>query len=99
MPKYAMLSTVDNPFNPFKQFDEWFAFDCSKGYFTCNFLARIANLSNELPDNVNDFILQQAIDDICEQNVSGLYCKVYKDDDVAQLRQEQQEKEKQEEKE
>ena len=76
MCKRMMLTTVDNPFNPFTQFDEWFAFDCQKGYYTCNLLARVAKLSDELPESVNKMLLNKAIDEICEQNVLGLYRKV-----------------------
>ena len=79
MARHVMLTTVDNPFNPFTQFDEWFAFDSQKGYHTCNFLARIANLSDELSESLNEKLLEQAIDEICKQNVSGLYRKVGKD--------------------
>ena len=43
-----MLTTIDNPFNPFDQFDEWFAYDVSKGYHTCSYLARIAKTSDEI---------------------------------------------------
>jgi len=40
----AMLTTIDNPFNPFTQFDEWKDFDETQGYYTCPYLARIANV-------------------------------------------------------
>lgn len=72
----VMLTTVDNPFNPFTQFDEWLAFDIEQGYDSCCLLARIANTSSELPENLNDLIVEQAIDEICLQNVNGLYRKV-----------------------
>lgn len=76
MSNRMMLTTVDNPFNPFTEFDEWFAFDRSKGYNTCCLLARVANTSEELPENLNDLIVKQAIDDIVKTNVTGLYRKV-----------------------
>jgi hypothetical protein len=38
----SMLTTEDNPFDPFTQFDEWYAFDVEKEYYTCAYLARIA---------------------------------------------------------
>jgi hypothetical protein len=44
----SMLTTIDNPFNPFTQFDEWNAFDTQQGYYTCAYLARIAKVSDEL---------------------------------------------------
>lgn len=30
----VMLTTEDNPFDPFTQYDEWYAFDYEKGYHT-----------------------------------------------------------------
>ena len=41
------LTTTDNPFDPFTQFDKWFAFDEAKGYHSCSYLARIARTSDE----------------------------------------------------
>lgn len=75
-----MLSTVDNPYSPFTQFDEWKAFDESKGYFTCEYLARIANASSELPDDIADKAVDDAIDEICRLNVLGIYRKVKESD-------------------
>ena len=31
----SLLTTVDNPFNPHTNFDEWYAFDLRMGYDTC----------------------------------------------------------------
>ena len=41
-----MLTTVDNPFDPFEQFTSWFMFDEEKGYHTCSYLGRIARTSD-----------------------------------------------------
>ena len=43
--KELMLSTSDNPYNPFTQFREWYAFDIANGYNTCSYLARVCELS------------------------------------------------------
>ena len=43
----TMLTTFDNPFDPFDNFDEGFRFDCEQGYYTCNRLARIARSSED----------------------------------------------------
>lgn len=75
-----MLSTIDNPYSPFTQFDEWKAFDESKGYFTCEYLARIANTSSELPDDISDKAVDDAINDICRLNVLGIYRRVKESD-------------------
>lgn len=72
----AMLTTVDNPYNPFIQFDEWFAFDQQQGYHTCEYLARIAHTSNDLSDEMNDAIVESAINEIIDFNLIGIYQKV-----------------------
>ncbi len=74
------LTTSDNPFNPFTQFDEWFAFDTQKGYNTCAYLGRIALTSPELSETDNEEAVERAIDDIVRLNVIGKYKKVYKND-------------------
>lgn len=75
-----MLTTIDNPFDPFDQFDEWFAFDVAKGYNTCAYLARIAKTSDELSPQDEDLAIDQAMDEIVRLNVLGIYRKVYKDE-------------------
>ena len=72
-----MLTTIDNPFNPFTQWDEWKRYDEDKKHFTCNYLARIAKTSDDLSDEVNDKIIEDAIDEIVKFNINGLYKKVY----------------------
>lgn len=71
-----MLTTVDNPFNPFEKFDDWFQFDVSKGYNTCSYLARIAKTSNEFSDEENDAEIEAAIDEIVAMDPFGIYIKV-----------------------
>lgn len=71
-----MLTTVDNPYNPFVQFDEWYAYDHSRGYYTCEYLARIAPTSIELTDEENNLILNDAITEIIYYDLLGIYQKV-----------------------
>ena len=75
VPEY-MLTTVDNPFDPFTQFDEWLAYDIKMGYNTSAFLARIAKVSNELSLPDQDIAIQDAIDEIVNENVLGMWKKV-----------------------
>lgn len=75
-----MLTTSDNPFDPFNQYDEWRAFDEGKGYFTNEYLARIALISPEMTDEMIDDEFNRAIDEICEYNILGIYEKVTEDD-------------------
>ncbi len=79
MAKEYMLTTVDNPYDPFTHFDEWLRYDIGKGYNTCNYLARVVQTSNELSDEMNDRAINDAIDEICEYNWLGIYKKVAKD--------------------
>lgn len=50
MPKATMLTTKDNPFDPFDQWDDWLRYDEDKGYFTCQYLARMVDVSSELSE-------------------------------------------------
>lgn len=71
-----MLTTVDNPYNPFTQFDEWRVFDESHGYHTLSLLARIVVTSDELSEADQSLAIELAIDEIVRENVSGVHRKV-----------------------
>lgn len=71
-----MLTTVDNPFNPFTEYDEWYAYDQRMGYNTPAFLDRVAITSYELSEPDQALAIEQAIDQIVEENVSGMWVKV-----------------------
>lgn len=72
----SMLTTADNPYNPFTQFDEWLAFDEGAGYFTLPYLARIATTSPDLSDEQNSEAIEDAINEILDYNLVGVYQKV-----------------------
>lgn len=74
-----MLTTVDNPFDPFTRFDEWLEYDIGMGYNTASFLARIAKVSSDLSEPDQALAIQDAIDEIVEENVSGMWRKVSRD--------------------
>ena len=81
--KAVMITTVDNPFDPFTQFDEWYAYDISKGYFTCSYLARIATIATEISDLDANLMNEKAIDEIIKFNPLGIYKKIEKEMDEA----------------
>ena len=60
----VMLTTVDNPFNPLTDWDDWYNYDESKGYCTSGYLARITKTSNELGEEEQDEAIAVAIDEI-----------------------------------
>ena len=74
-----MLTTIDNPYNPFKQFDSWFLFDVEKGYNTCAYLDRIARTSDQLSDIENDEELERAMNEIISNDFMNIYKKVKKE--------------------
>ena len=72
----SMLTTVDNPFNPFTHFDEWKTWDEAHGYYTSEYLARIVCTSDELSDVDEALAIEQGIDEIVRLNILGIYKKV-----------------------
>lgn len=83
--KVHMLTTIDNPFDPISQFDEWYMYDLSHGYNSLSLLARIAPTSNTLSDAQNRLIIEEGIEEIVELNLSGMHTKIeveIKDEDL-----------------
>ena len=74
-----MITTTDNPYDPFTQFDESYAYDVSMGYHTLAYSARIAVSSEELSEFDDDKAIEDAIDEIIKYNILGIYRKVAKE--------------------
>lgn len=64
--KDYMLTTLDNPWNPFTNYDEWLAFDIEKGYDTPGVLDRFSITGNNLTEAENQKILNEAMDRIID---------------------------------
>jgi len=73
------ITTIDNPYNPFTQWDDWYAYDESNGYHTCSYVARITITSIELSDEDQQIAIYNAINEIVRMNINGLYKKVTPD--------------------
>lgn len=65
----CMLTTTDNPYDPFDDFDRWYVYDESKGYHTCGYLDRIGLSYEDLSPGEESFVSDEILDDICEFNV------------------------------
>ena len=76
MGRRVALTTEDNPFDPFKEFDKWYNFDERNGYHSCSYLARIARVSKEMSEDDQTFAIESAIDEILHFNLTGNYKKV-----------------------
>lgn len=76
MIKECMLTTFDNPYDPFEQFTSWNLFDVEKGYNTCSYLGRIVRLSDELSEQEESEEIERAIDEIIKYDYANIYKKV-----------------------
>lgn len=75
---HCALTTIDNPFDPFDQFDSWFQFDVDHGYNSCAYLDRIARTSDQLTEEENNREIERAIDEIIKFDFMNIYKKIKK---------------------
>ena len=71
-----MLTTIDNPYDPFDDFTSWFMYDVEKGYNSCSYVARIAKTSEQFTEKENNEEIERAIDEIIEHDFMNIYVKV-----------------------
>lgn len=80
----SMLTTIDNPFDPFEDFANWFVYDSQKGYNSCGLLAITAGTSEVYSEDENFSLIEEAIDSIVETNPLKIYKKVTKEIETVQ---------------
>ena len=73
------LTTIDNPYDPITDFDNWYLYDEQQGYHTSSYLARLIKDSDDVDPAFMEFQKEQAIDEILTMDQSGFYKKVEKD--------------------
>lgn len=71
-----MLTTIDNPYDPFTQWDEWLAFDVIAGHKTCEYLDRVSVTSDNLSEPVIQEDLHKAMKTIIDEDPIGIYIMV-----------------------
>ena len=74
--KDVFITTYDNPYDYFKQFDQWLNYDRQKGYFTLEYVARLARLAPDLSEEQERIEMENTFDKMIEWNGS-FYKKVY----------------------
>lgn len=79
------LTTIDNIWNPFTDFDQWFAFDLQNQHYSNQVLAKIALVSEELSDEENRQEIERAIDRIIELDPIKEFAKVYPSTFIADI--------------
>ena len=58
------ITTFDNPFSPFTQFDEWYQYDTTNGYDTLGLLSRMSLSSPNLSADDQNRIIESAMLDL-----------------------------------
>ena len=71
-----MITTIDNPFDPFEQIEAWRLKDIELQHFTCERLARITRLSPEMSDFEKEKEIERAIDEIIKYDPEDIFVKV-----------------------
>lgn len=79
MVREVALTTIDNPFDPFEEFENWFKFDIQKSYNSCSYLARIARVSDAMTEEERNQELERAIDEIIKYDFLNIYKKVVRE--------------------
>lgn len=79
--KRYLLTTVDNPYDPASEFDQWYKFDHEHGYYTDQRLAKVAKTSINLTDVENQRIINGVVDDFIRLDTLGLYKRVVVEED------------------
>lgn len=74
------ITTEDNPYDVFNEFDQWYAYDESHGYHTCAYLARVCDASISLSDKDNAEAIELAIDEIVRIHNGYFYKKIVEKD-------------------
>lgn len=76
MIKEVTVTTIDNPFNPFDNFDAWFQFDVEKGYYTSSKLARLTHLTDDMTEKEENEEVERAVNRLIEIDPLDIYIKV-----------------------
>lgn len=75
------ITTVDNPYDPFDDFEHWFQFDTEKGYYTSSRVARLTKLRDDMSEVEEDLEVERAIDRLIEIDPLKIYKKVVRERD------------------
>lgn len=64
-----MLTTIDNPYDPWTEYDKWLQFDHEKGYYTQELLARAAQVDLDESDEITEKIINLAMIELVENDL------------------------------
>lgn len=73
------ITTIDNPFDPFNNSNDWLMFDIEKGYYTCSKLGRLAKLTPDMTEKEELEEIERAIDRLIKLDPLDVYIKVVRE--------------------
>lgn len=73
-----MVTTIDNPYDPFDNFEEWLSYDLEKGYNTCGLLAKYVHTSTSLSEAEEEEEIKRGFDEFLNINPFGIHKLVVK---------------------
>lgn len=74
----TLITTVDNPFDPFENFAAWNRWDQDHGYNTWSLVCRLAKISDDMSDSEYSDEISAACEEIARFNLSTKHKKVSK---------------------
>lgn len=75
--EHFLITTDDNPYDPFTEERQWRAFDEQKGYYTWNLIARLCLASTAMSDEEYDREVEIAIDKVINMHGGKNYRRAY----------------------
>jgi hypothetical protein len=77
-----LITTIDNPYNPFTQPDEWYNFDVTYGYFTYQNLVKLVDFDEDMTEEEENKAYETAMDKLLK--IHPMYIKVKSDSDIGE---------------
>ena len=78
MANNSMITTFDNPYDPFEEYELWYQFDTIQGYNTCGKVAAFVHSTYDMSEAIEDESFEQGYNDLLESDKLGIYLKVTK---------------------
>lgn len=78
------ITTLDNPYDPFTDFTNWYMYDVEKGYDTCGYMARLSFTNDMFSDEENNEEIERVIDEIVKNDILGIYIKIFNEKHISE---------------
>lgn len=83
--KDRLLTTTDNPYNPFIEWRKWYMWDVTHGYNTCGLLDRVAMVPETLGADVEMEAIHFAMMTIVRENLSGHHTLIFRGEELSSV--------------